>query len=342
MFRSGLTVNVAKSEVVVFNPPSDISCTFMYNGQAMAIKNSFTYLGVLLHSACGLSEVLNIRMEKAQTAMYSVFRRCYALKLHNVEVQGRLFDALVTPVLNYGCEVWAADVLGKISIIKGEKSSEALLLNFMRQSLGVRKSTPRAAMMRELDRTPLCSMWLYLCLCFYGRIMRRPANDLVRLCMMEDLAMARSDCRSSWSYNIQACLRHIGCLNEAENMRQGHVLFAMVAREQFDQCYHEFLWADLPTGVQSVYDCPDRQRQGFKLLTYHQWFQPIKKEPAFWTFEMNHRTDIMALARFRLGSHSLQVEVGRWNGVALRSKRLCPCCTSARDDEAHIFICSGH
>ena len=52
-------------------------------------------------------------LTKGRGAMYALLRRCSELDIHNVALKCRLFDALVRPVLCYGCELWGPSTLSK-------------------------------------------------------------------------------------------------------------------------------------------------------------------------------------------------------------------------------------
>jgi hypothetical protein len=87
---------------------------------------------------------------------------------------------------------------------------------------------------------------------------------------------------------------------------------------------------------------PDSRHEGFKLATYTYWFKHtpgFDKRMAFFT-HLNDRASIMAVARFRMGSHNLNVESLRWSKVRVpRTQRVCRCCSSGIvEDEMHIMM----
>ena len=50
-------------------------------------------------------------LAKGKRAYFGMVRRCEVMGIQNVGVRVRLFDALVRPVLLYGCEVWGPAVI---------------------------------------------------------------------------------------------------------------------------------------------------------------------------------------------------------------------------------------
>jgi hypothetical protein len=159
-----MTVNVKKSEVVVFNKqycPARGDVHIQYNGVDMVIKPSFVYLGIVFDEGNGVKEAVRRSISKGRAAMFALVRRCYELNIHNVYTRCRLFDSLVVPILNYGCEVW-----GPSNLVRGSKllsgvreEVEKMHISFLRQCLGVRRSTSAAIIMHELGRVCRGLLW---------------------------------------------------------------------------------------------------------------------------------------------------------------------------------------
>jgi sorting nexin-29 len=340
-----MTVNVAKSEVVVFNTNSSAStCTLLYNGQAMPIKPSFVYLGITLDALEGLGPVLTARLTKAKAAMHGMFRRCYELGIHNVGMQCRLFDTLVQPVLNYGCEVWGADFLRRAAAVQGKGEAEMLHFNFLRQSLGVRKSTTNAVMLRECNRCHVNVAWLKQALGFYNRVIKRMADDVTKHAVKEDI---NGDAKGSWANCIIKCLRTIGCEEEVRSFMAGLPINVPKVVKALCDAQEKVAWQAVPVDCPSVRQVPDSERNGFKCVTYLNWFAAEKDQVGGYIECLNQRDDIVSCARFCMGSHSLGIETGRWNmnGQARRdrSQRVCTFCRSGeRDDEMHVLHCGAY
>ena len=91
--------------------------------------------------------------------MYGLYGRCHELHLHDPKTKCMLFDALVRPILNYCCEIWA---------VLGGKSATDMLekvhIEFSRQLLGVPTNTSSKMLYAEFSRLPLRTMWMKQCL----------------------------------------------------------------------------------------------------------------------------------------------------------------------------------
>jgi len=339
-----MTVNVSKSEIVIFNAATPAISPFIYNGETMPVKPFFVYLGVKLDSATKsvVSSVLTGRVAKARAAMYAMFSRCYELRLHNVHMQCRLFDALVVPVLNYGCEVWGAEHLGNSNVIEGCGAAELLHFSFLRQSLGVRASTARAVMLRETGRCHMNVAWFRQALNFFNRVMKRNDSDVVRHACLADLAQARDGSTSAWSAHMAKCMHKIECGQQADVFLNGRFcpvddLVCAMEKHQWRNDWKTLL----PTNSQ-VRAVPNEASVGFKLLTYAQWFKPADGALPGYLKSLHSRSAITAVARFRLGSHSLGIETGRRGHKVPRDQRCCTLCEQgARDDEWHVLTCPG-
>ena len=67
----------------------------------------FKYLGTTMHATRGLTAALETLCKAAKRAMFGLHSRCQQLHIHDPIVKCKLFDALVKPILCYGCEVWS-------------------------------------------------------------------------------------------------------------------------------------------------------------------------------------------------------------------------------------------
>ncbi len=114
-----LTVSIKKTEVVVFNKQVcdearvEPDYKFVYDGTQLSTKLSFIYLGSLIvdgDSSSRTKAAFSRVFTKAQKAHHMLRRRCHVMEIFSIDILTHLFDSLVQPVLNFGCEVWAPSI----------------------------------------------------------------------------------------------------------------------------------------------------------------------------------------------------------------------------------------
>jgi hypothetical protein len=102
-----LTVNVKKIKVVVFEARKFVCQAFQYEGEAIEQLNFFKYLGVELHGTKGMQTTIWWLTMLGKKVVFALRHRCAELHIFDPTLQCQLFDALIKPVLSYGCEVWS-------------------------------------------------------------------------------------------------------------------------------------------------------------------------------------------------------------------------------------------
>jgi hypothetical protein len=357
---NSMFVNRNKSEVVVFNKkwhvPSMGALHFPYAGEPLKLSDWYVYLGIKFEDGAPIKQVLHNNIDKARKAMYAMFSKCYNLGLHNAHLQNHLFDALVAPVLSYGCEIWGPEHCGGLCD-KGEctgVAEESVHRPFMRQMLGVCKTTPIAAMMRDLRRMPLALHWLAMVVGFWNRACRRGSDDYLAVAMKENVQLAMDQSigyrnrQRLWAYHFVRCMAGLGmecCTAEGVMMqlKSDEVMEAAQAkwyRHEWGGTMHTLSTAPWAVGSGcAVRSAPATMHSGFKLLTYQRWFaddERGKKERH--TYALRSYEMVRVMAQFRLGSHWLNIQQGRFRGLD-RSSRVCPACPHAVEDEMHVFSC---
>jgi hypothetical protein len=84
-------------------------------------------------------------------AVFALRRRCAELRIFDPALQCQLFDALVKPVLSYGCEVWSDHM--------AHKQLEVVHRAFLKSSLGVSTTTSSYVVLAKFGRFPLEIFW---------------------------------------------------------------------------------------------------------------------------------------------------------------------------------------
>ena len=361
---NSMFVNQTKSEVVVFSggercPRATVG--FTYDGASLPVKDGYLYLGMWFRDGQHLKMALTGAIDKARKAMYAMFSRCYALRLHNVNMQCHLFDTLVRPLLCYGCEVWAVDWVSDMcrsGNFASGRAEEEVHKPFLRQSLGVCKSTTTMAMYHDIGRYPVTMFWLRMAAQLWNRALARTGDDWLRValdgnvCMARDVSVPIAQRRQLWSHHFIFCMEELGLAWQSPQGVKLHIdckclVQAMMTRwcafegRDMQRVLHQQPdWLQAPCSVRAA---PDGFSKGYKHFVYDRWFAPDRwKRKECWAFHLHKREHIRVMAQFRMGSHWLEVQRGRCTRPRVcRSSRCCHLCHSI-EDELHLFECPSY
>ena len=132
--RWGLRMNISKSKVVVFRKSGRKNKldTFKYGDEELEVLQHFKYLGFLFSASGSVLHGISDLRDRGRAAVFSVKRMIHNHKEMKMSSILQVFDAIVMPILLYGCQVWGH---GNISSIK------KLQIKFLKELLGVRDST---------------------------------------------------------------------------------------------------------------------------------------------------------------------------------------------------------
>ena len=288
-----------------------------------------------------------------------------------------LFDALVRPILEFGCEVWGPRCYA-ITSVAGEV--EQLHMLFLRMCLGIKTSVARDIVYEELQRQPMAAAWVARAVGYAHRVWKREVSDLARRAMVESWEMAKRGVKNCWAASLEEAVKRCGGEGwswEGNDLRPPRFSSqsrpeqqpAQLGAAQLSAAQHsaaerstaqhsktqrstahkqaaEQQRAGPGGGRQEVRAIADGDHDGFKTLTYRRWFSPGATEGGarsqFWQV-LCSKEDVERVAKFRMGSHRLEVEEGRFRSVP-RSHRVCKLCSSGmREDERHlVFECERY
>ena len=79
----------------------------------MSLKDSYSYLGVTFNYNGNFNTARKKLLDQAQKSLYGLFRNIQNISIL-IDLQLKLFDSLVTPILLYSAEVWGFENNGNI------------------------------------------------------------------------------------------------------------------------------------------------------------------------------------------------------------------------------------
>jgi len=119
--------------------------SFHYGVHDLEIVSKFVYLGAVFSAGGSFSEAQCTLARQSLKALFKINK--YLHKITYIDIRHyELFDKLVLPILNYGCEVWGCHP---------GKAVERLHVQFCKQLLGVKKNPQNEFVYGELGRMPL-------------------------------------------------------------------------------------------------------------------------------------------------------------------------------------------
>ena len=111
-----------------------------YDNERLEVVDTFIYLGVNLSSNASLYKAQKHLSEQASRALYSLNSLFESTHL-GIQDKLKLFDALVSPIMNYGSEVWG---------FHNSQDIERVHLRFLKKLLNVRQQTSNMTIYGEL------------------------------------------------------------------------------------------------------------------------------------------------------------------------------------------------
>ena len=230
-----------------------------------------------------------------------------------------LFDTLVKPILEYGCEVWMKDnKLGKFEVFER---------NFLKSILGIRKQTPNLAVYGEFGRTPISFKLKEKAIKYFLRLQNLPLDSIIKKAFytsmhLHDLGF------NTWFTRIEKIMKecNLEFLINLQNPPKLTPALKYTIKKALTNKYKSE-WAE------------QMSQGGSKITTYALFKLNLAYESYINLHQSKYRT---AIARFRTGSHNLEVERGRHARPIIpkenRTCRQCPNINNKIEDEIHHLI----
>ena len=313
----GLTVNMDKTKFMIFRNGGIIKRNerLYYNGESITSVSYYKYLGLIMSTRLSWSpaqQTLSLQAEKAMYCINKLNSECN----FSFPTSSNIFNKCIIPIALYGSEIWGAKVHNTI---------ESVLLKFCRQQLGVSSKSASPALLGECGRH---SMYVYCyirCIKYWLKLLNLPDGHLLRSCYNMLLKHSNAG-RINWASDIRNLLYRLGFGNiwEAQNVEDV-------------RCF-------LKEFSLRVYDCNIQSWKGnmtslLKLRTLNLFKQDLIVEP-YLLLRIPQRIR-SCLAKFRIGTHSLEIEQGRHRKIP-SEKRLCKLCLNLQEhfleDEYHVLI----
>ncbi len=286
------------------------------DGKEIDIVSYFKYLGCYFSSSGSFSKCVLDLTNSARRALFALKKYFAFNKEILPSIQINMFNSMIQPILNYGCEVWGlrrADPMDKFHRA------------FLKFILRVKKSTPNCFVYGELGVYPLFIDRQVKVISYWIKI-------------LENIHFGNE--------NLFICKMYIE-LYELTITQPGTVTWASLVRDTLERCGMGNYWV-----AQNISD-KDRFLKIFRMRLqdiYQQtWeeevggssegrlFKHVKGDFRFEPYLNIVRQSLrISITKIRLSSHALFIERGRWVNVQ-KNERLCQVC-GVIEDEFHCLI----
>ena len=310
-----LKINTNKTKIMIFESCSRPTTHnfYLYN-EKLEVVSSFKYLGMHLFRNGNWNRTQKHIAEHASKSLcrlFSVFRQ-YNFKTSE---KSKLFDTLVASILNYCSEIWGWH---------DGKDVELIHTKFCRRILGVNKSTNLDGLYGELARVPLKITRKINMIKYWLKIIKLDENSYIKNIynnLKDDADNNITYNKENWAYHIKSILNELGFSNIWVHQENANISLDTIKTRILDQ-YKQTWYAHINNSQRLLLYA--RYKHSFELEKYLDTIYDRKLQ--------------IALSRFRLSSHQLMIERGRYTNIP-KEERICKFCNSqAIENEYHFLM----
>jgi hypothetical protein len=284
-----MVINEDKTKLMVINGDRADRASFQKGGVTVTHVDSYIYLGSPFSAKGSVQNDIQEHANLKQKHVNKFNTFCYKNQSMPFIFKKKVFDAVLTTKLLYGCESWFTE---------DYKAIEVLYMSALKSLLGVRKQTPNQTVLTECGVPELKEVVRKHQRNFINSKLSDPEEPLTKvfeLCQRNDTAAFRFIQRVR-EYVFDATERRM------ESMRNSARTKTKTYLEINPSC-----------AVHKMYTATDRYVPDYRRIE---------------------------MTRFRLGSHRLAVETGRWSRTPA-DRRLCTCGVEEVQDECHVVYRCG-
>ena len=315
----GLTVNIGKTAVMVFNRSGRLlkeSLTFQFGETNISSVREYCYLGITFALTGSLAVAQN-KLKQKGLRSYFALKSSIDLRHFRRTIVFKLFDALVVPIVTYGCQVWLPETLfirnykdntNTKSLLKetARDPLEKLHLSFLKWTLGVGRKTSNASVWGDTGRCPLVIKASKQVFGYFDRLEqmdRAGCTSLARQAYVEQRTL-----NLPWYKGIEDLRQS---LQSGQSRRLTYPnQFKTALRSSFTNCWNE-------------------ERQNNRKLSFYNTIKNEFTAETYLNLQLSGE-EVKRLAQFRMSAHKFNIETGRYainreNPIS----RICKHCSSS-------------
>ncbi|CAB0001564.1 unnamed protein product, partial [Nesidiocoris tenuis] len=204
--RNGLTVNAAKSKVLVFQRKGRRKTyDFFCSGDRLEVVSSFVFLGVKFSASGLFNQHADMAIQKGLAAYKSTWPVIFQSRANAPATWKTLFSSAVACTSLYACEAWG---------LCHTESLERVQVRAFKSLLGLGWSTPDYLVRTELGLLHMRVAVGKRAYSWWNKLRSMSENRLPRICFnrLEELAERPGDPRYNWVLQVRQLLEDAGCV----------------------------------------------------------------------------------------------------------------------------------
>ena len=308
-----LHVNLDKTKIVIFSRGKISKFgTFLFGGNPIEVVSDYIYLGITMNFNNKFSKAIQRQLLLARKALFLLNSKILEYNLP-IDIQIKLFDNLILPILTYGCEIWGFSNLSAIELFHRK---------FIKNSLKISKFVSNSITYGEAGVHKIENAIYTRMVCFWDRLRHSSSNKISFKILKVIKTLYDQDLyRSNWCAKIHNILNVTGLSyvwnwEGISNFRLNKLLKQRLS-DSFIQNWNS-----------DLYD--NTLCSNYKALKFNFGF-----EKYLITLDEDLR---VPLTKYRCGSHHLPISEGRYNGIG--DHHICPLCFEDIGDEFHYSVYS--
>lgn len=309
----GLKINTSKTKAMIFEKGRHTHFDFYLNNVKLELVTSFKYLGIHFFKNGNWNRTQKRLSQHASFALHNLFSLFRQIELP-ISEKCKLFDALVGSILNYSSEVWGNN---------DAKDIETVHTKFCRWVLHVRKSTNLSGLYGELGRFPLVIHRKISMIRYWIRLLNSDDSFIpkkIYIMLKNDVDINRTYNGANWAFQVKSILDNLGLSNIWIDQFNINIPFTLIKQRLYDT-YKQSWYSSINNS--NRLEMYARYKHEFELENYLDF--PTEKKYK------------IALTQFRLSSHDLAIERGRYENLS-RNERACKYCNSGLIENEYHFL----
>ena len=213
-----MIINELKTKIMIFGTDQR-HFSFMFNNKTIGIVEEYKYLGCIFNSCINnrgnmFKEMITYSADKGLKASFAIIKKCSSLGYVSPKIGLHLFDACVSPIINYSADIWSCG--------KENDNIERVQLRFIKFLLGVKSSTCSLAVYGEVGRFPMYLYQRLKIIDYWLRLERLNNGSLLSQVYLMVKSMFNNGFKS-WLDTVKYVLQeaHLGIYLDKETLEEG-------------------------------------------------------------------------------------------------------------------------